>query len=188
MDSWERLLPDDSALQRGLSCIASETVAAGDPTTIRLIHREPNESSSTYPSEVVTCQTTDGRRLRLHCKYSNARKAYRHQRLCPGSAISPRKGPAHEARVYQEVLQPSASTAPAYYGTFQDLKTGFSCLVLEHIDDALKISEATNGLLYAARWLGHFHRESSTRPDLHVFLEHYDASFYLGLSGFPNDI
>ena len=182
MDSRNSSLPDDRTLQRGLCSIMDETVNADVSSNIRLVNREPNESSSTYPSEVVTCHTNDGRQLRLHCKYSKARKADRHLRVSPGSAIRPRKGTGHEARVYQEVLQPSASTTPSYYGTFHDSTTDLTCLVLEHIDDALKVSVANNGLLYAARWLGHFHRESSTRPDLHVFLEHYDASFYRFLS------
>jgi len=161
-------LPDDEALRRGLASILSTGDSGYRQLRFSVLGREYNEYSSTYPSEVVNCLLEDGRMLHLHCKYS---KELEHQ--------GHRKGIMHEARVYQDILQESTSTTPGYYGIYNDLGKGNTWLVVEHIENALRIAKSKNGLLHAARWLGNFHRENSKHPATYSILDRYDAEYFL---------
>jgi hypothetical protein len=161
-------LPNDNELQRGLSSINIATGREHDWSQIRLISREFSESSSSYPSEIVNCQTDEGRHLRLFCKYSITDHTDGH-----------RKGIIHESNVYGEVLQSYDSTTPAYFGIFKAPKAECRCLVLEHVTDAIGISRAHNGMRNAARWLGQFHKEGLGLKKVPMLLEKYDKEFYL---------
>jgi len=161
-------LPDDETLRRGLASILGTDDTGNRQPGFSVLGREYNEYSSTYPSEIVSCRMEDGRMLHLHCKYSKELELKGH-----------RKGIIHEARVYQHILQESTSKTPRYYGIYNDLRQGNTWLVLEHIDNALRVYGSENGLLHAARWLGNFHRENTKHLTTYSILEKYDAKYYL---------
>src|SRR5216683_1380858 len=89
------------------------------------MHREPTPYITTFPCEIVTCRFSSGKRLRLFCKYAAAQGKCSHGQ---------RGGVDYEAEVYRQVLQPYGATAPAFYGSYKDRKTGGTWLILEYLN------------------------------------------------------
>src|SRR5207248_3847198 len=119
-----------------------------------VLTREPHVYSSTYPSEVITCRLGDGAPLRLHCKYSAGR-----EHRCHGH----RGDLAYEAEVYRTVLRPMGAQVPQFYGSYQDPMTGWTWLVLEHMDKCCCVSDRLETMEQAACWLGRFHADAEAR-------------------------
>jgi aminoglycoside phosphotransferase (APT) family kinase protein len=91
---------------------------------------------------------------------------------------------AYEAEVYRQVLQPLPISSPKFYGAYKDEIAGEPWLILEYLDDSLRVNDLRDRTLMraAARWLGGFHRANVSRlsPASLPFLKRYDASYYLG--------
>jgi hypothetical protein len=164
------LLPNLQTLTVGLTSVLRSQVT--------ILDRQPNSYTTSFPSEIVRCRVDDGSELLLFCKYAAGGR--------PDSAYGHRGGVAYEAAVYRYLLQPSRVSTPTCYGTYTDLSTGDSWLILEYLGAHLRVYHATEtpagpmGL--AARWIGQFHRVSGERLS-HVpmpFLIRYDAEYYLG--------
>jgi hypothetical protein len=87
---------------------------------------------------------------------------------------------AHEAGVYQEILQFLPVSILRYYGTWVNEATGQLCLVLQSIGHLRADKAGWSGLMEAVRWLGHFH--SVVQGDIsHLSLpslQMYDTQFY----------
>jgi len=168
------LLPNLQTLTVGLTSVLRSQVTVLD--------RQPNIFTSTFPSEIVTCRVDEGSKLLLLCKYA----AGGHRENVYGH----RGGVAYEAAVYRHLLQPSHASTPTFYGMYSDISTGDSWLVLEYLDNSLRLhltstKEVTGvpapiGL--AARWIGQFHHVSEERVSYaqRPFLIKYDAEYYLG--------
>lgn len=141
---------------------------------VDVVERTANPYSSTFPSEILTC-LVDGRELRLLCKYSG--------RPC-NSGHGHRGGLDREAAVYREVLEPSSASTAAYYGACADPRTGQMCLVIEYLEDAVRVSKLPEmGTMdLACSWLGRFHAETEARLARggELPLNTYDADYYLG--------
>lgn len=159
--------PDLPALTAGLC-----TVLAGP---VRVVGRQPNERASTFPSEVVTVRGPDGSERRLFCKYEagDSHNSYGH-----------RGGVAYEAAVHRDVLRPLGVFTPFFNGAHVLPETGETWLVLNYLDDAVRVNRAPDpdAMGLAARWLGRFHaaqlaRFCGTAPP---FLNVYGADYYLG--------
>jgi len=158
-----------------------QTLTVGLTSVLRsqvtILDRQPNIYTSTFPSEIVACRVDNGSELLLFCKYA----AGGH----PDNVYGHRGGVAYEAAVYRHLLQPLQISTPTLYGTYIDLSTSDSWLVLEYLEQNVHVHRVTGvpapmGL--AARWIGQFHRVSEERL-LHVpmpFLIRYDAEYYLG--------
>lgn len=142
---------------------------------VSILAREPSPFASTYPSEVVTCRLTDGRRVQLLCKYE---AGFDH------TAFGHRGGVAYEAEIYRQVLKPLPVSKPKFYGLYKDEITGGMWFVTEYIDNSSLVKDSRDHtLMYAAaRWLGAFHQTNEARlsPDSMPFLNRYDAEYYLG--------
>lgn len=166
-------LPDLETLAHSFDTIFNENNSPKHRVTI--LAREPNPRTSTYPSEVVTCQLADGSELRLLCKYAAGRShnAYGH-----------RGGVTYEAKVYRHVLQPLPVSAPRSYGTYNDAISGEMWLIIEYFDKCLRVEDSPDPavLQAAARWLGRFHKisESVRSTDSPPFLNRHNAEYYLG--------
>jgi hypothetical protein len=164
-------LPDIKSLMAGLTSILSSESAHSQMT---VLHREPHNCASTFPSEMVTCQLDGGRCLRLLCKYSAGHHHNSHGH---------RGGVEYEAEVYRHLLQTSGSSVVTFYGTYADRATGWTWLVLEYLDDYLWVSRMPmpNALVQAARWAGQFHAaHESHRFTLKFRLNTYDEAYYVG--------
>jgi hypothetical protein len=158
-------LPDLETLTEGLAAILD---GAG-PEAARpvVVEREANAYGPSARSEIVTCRTPDGRRLRLLCKYET------------GDLHS---SVAYEADVYRHVLPPLGVTAPAFHGSFTEGVSGRAWLVLEYLDDMTPLDELfqSDVLEQAAAWLGRFHAAGEvwlarSGPS---FLKVYDGDYY----------
>ena len=162
-------LPDRQTLMLGLASIfRSNGYSSSQPT---IIDREPHIYTSTYPSEIVTCQLDDGVELRLLCKYSGGRT----------TTLWHTGGIDYEAKIYRHVLQPFEGSAPKFYGVYRDPTTGWTWLVLEYLDNCLWVSKIPDLLSRAARWIGQFHAASEARCQCASmsWLHTYDAEYYL---------
>ena len=93
----------------------------------------------------------------------------------------------YEARVYRNVVARSPLPAPKFYGTWTDPAGATSCLVVEYLDDGIRLHkvEEPGRMQAAARWLGAFHALwAGARPaDATSFLKHYDRDYYVGWVG-----
>jgi hypothetical protein len=161
-----------------------QTLAVGLASVLRsqvtILDRQPNTYASTFPSEIVRCQLGNGRRLRFLCKYGADHSTSL-------SGITGHKGGVpYEAAVYRHVLRTSRATTPTFYGAYRDLETGGTWLILEYLDDSVRLcskreSSAAMGL--AARWIGRFHNDATEERLSGAsvrFLNRYDAEYYLG--------
>jgi len=85
-------------------------VAPGPPaaSVTAVLERQVNSSSSTFESEIVTCRLSDGRDVRLHCKYERFRQSNEQDHASWGH----RRGGGYEGEVYRHVLEPIGCAAP----------------------------------------------------------------------------
>ena len=162
--------PEKRALAAGLSEILGGIVT--------VLAREPHEYWSTHPAEVVTCRSGSGATLRLLCKYSGGADSLAHGH---------RGGVAYESEVYRRVLAFPEVSTPRYHGTHVDPATGWAWLVLEYLDDCLRLEMTAGDAAHtrAARWLGAFHaaHERLAGDPSHAFLSRYDEKYYAGWVG-----
>ena len=166
---------NDRALSNALaSTLACEAQPAG---LVELLERHPNDRSSTFESEVVTCRLADGRELKLLCKYER----FRHSNIRDHGSWGHRRGDGYEAEVYRRVLRPLGAAAPRFFGVYRDDETGTTCLFLEYLDGA-QHPEGASTLPQAVTWLARFHRDAEPFAfnGEAVFLSRYDRSYYSG--------
>ena len=165
-------LPGKESLTRGLTAVFSHNGKLRGPLTV--VRRESSWYTSTFPSETVTCRFDNGTELRLHCKYGGDRFYTGHGH---------RGGPLYEAQVYDCVLRTHRpNPSPAFYGFYSDGAGRRTWLVLEHLEDSLRVSKIPAGMVRAARWIGQFHAGHAVLDPSSVpfWLKKYDAEYYVG--------
>jgi aminoglycoside phosphotransferase (APT) family kinase protein len=162
--------PDDESLKRGVATVLGmdEEQAGG----LRILSRAQNLYASTSASEVVACRAADGRVMRLLCKYGGRHPTEDHHGHGDRAA--------YEAVVYRAVLQPLGLTVPRCYGSYREASTGRSWLVLEYLENPLRVSRDPSGeaLISAAEWLGRFHAAAEARITAEMPLRRHDAAYY----------
>lgn len=164
-------LPNLQALAVGLTSVLGSQV--------NILDRQPNTYASTFPSEILRCQLANGRDLRLLCKYGAD-----HSTSLSGRT-GHKGGVPYEAAAYRYVLRTSSATTPKFHGAYKDLESGDTWLILEYLDDSVrlrKMQESSAAMGLAARWIGRFHNSTEERlSDASMrFLSRYDADYYLG--------
>ena len=163
-------LPTFQTLTLGLASVLESQVTVLD--------RQPNTYTSTFPSEIVRCRLGNGRELRLLCKYGADHRTSL-------SGITGHKGGVpYEATVYRHVLRTPRATTPTFYGAYKDGETGDTWLILEYLDDSVrlrKMREPSAAMTLAARWIGRFHNatEECLLGASMRSLTRYDAEYYL---------
>jgi hypothetical protein len=176
-DARTSAVPDDLALTAVLRRVLGSRVPSSGE--VRIVGRQPNVYASTFVSEVVTCQISNDRQLRVFCKYSTMPSEYRRQEY------GPHRGVRYEAEVYRQVLQHQEGRAPRFLGLEAGAGSGGACLFLECIDDYLRVDRAPvpEAIRAASVWSGRFHaahRQGDGGGTLPAFLVAYDADYYLG--------
>jgi hypothetical protein len=176
-DTRTSAVPDDLALAALLERVLGSR--APSSSAVRIIDRQPNVYASTFVSEVVTCQVSNGRQLRVFCKYSTKPAEYRRHEY------GPHRGVGYEAEVYRQVLQHQQGRVPRFLGLEAGAGSGGVCLFLECIDDYLRVDRAPvpDAIRAASTWCGRFHaahRQGEGAGTLPAFLAAYDADYYLG--------
>ncbi|HZO91060.1 MAG TPA: phosphotransferase [Chthonomonadaceae bacterium] len=173
MGTGSFVFPDMQTLTEGIFAVFR---ASGHPDArLSVLGRQSNIYTSTFPSEIVTCCLEDGRPLRLLCKHARGKdySAYQHK-----------YGPIYEAEVYRRVLQPLQASVPRSYGLYEEETTGRIWLVLEYLEDCLRVVKAPEpgAMRLAARWIGQFHAANAARLQREPlpFLNVYNAEYYIG--------
>jgi hypothetical protein len=165
------MLPDLDGLTMGLTTVFNTNGVARGSLTV--VHRERSPYSTTFPCEMVTCRFQDGSKLQLFCKYTGAIDYTGH-----GHRGKVRR----EIAVYQDVLGPLNLSQPRFYGSYTDSRTGQDWLILEYLDDSLRVQKVEGAVLVAARWIARFHAANQARlanfPP--AFLKTYDGEYYQG--------
>ncbi len=164
-------LPEDQALVTGLT----EVLGVDGSPGVRILDRSPAIWSSTYPSEVVTCQVGRDDQLKLYCKYMAGLRY---------ESFGHRGGVPYEVEVYRHVLAGLLLPVPRFYGAYRPPATDDVWLMLQYLDQGSRVTKGPQpeSVLQAARWVGSFHAANEariSRPEL-SFLKTYDAEYYLG--------
>ena len=144
--------------------------------TFEVLASEPNPAESTFPSEILTCRTPDGRTLTLFHKRAGGTG---HE--CHGH----RRGIGYEAAVYERVLELIGMSTPAFHGG-ENGGDGDGWLLISHLPGAERIDRIEHGdeaVVHAAAWIGRFHAAAERLPgDALATLHRYDAEYYRGWS------
>lgn len=163
-------LPSLQTLTAGLAYVLRRQV--------KILDRQLNIYTATFPSEIVRCQLGDGHELRLLCKYGTDHGTSL-------SAITGHKGGVpYEVAVYRHILRASRATTPTFYGAYRDGKTDHTWLILEYLDNSARLQftwEPSAAMVLAARWIGRFHNateERLSRASMR-FLTRYNTEYYL---------
>jgi len=143
--------------------------------SFRILNRQRNIYTSTFPSEIVTLQLKDKSCLKIFCKYGKLKE----------DTEKHRESVAYEADVYQHVLQPMQLPLPEFYGIHKGDSHDKVCLFIEFLEKAVRLAQTDEPeavIAQAARWIGNFHAVNETRvecPSLQ-FLNVFDEEYYLG--------
>ncbi len=164
-----------AADQNGLAAIVSTVLCRNGvaPGRVVAVHRKSAPHTTTFPCQILNCRFHNGIKLRLFCKYEGEESNRSHGQ---------RRGVAYEAEVYRRVLRPSRASAPAFYGSYIDQKTGSTWLILEYLPKSLRVGKVPGlkAMKLAARWIGRFHAANQARAAEDSFLTVYDAAYYAG--------
>lgn len=166
-------LPDLHSLTAGVNAVMAGN-GSGIPR-MTIVDRSPVVFASTYPSEIVTCRSEEFGELKLYCKYFAGLDydSYGH-----------RGGVHYEAEVYRGVLGSLPVSVPRFYGAYQDRAVGETWLILEYLDNTLRLGKGPQpeSILRAARWIGCFHSvsEARVRHSGSSILNTYTADYYQG--------
>jgi hypothetical protein len=165
--------PDLEALSVGLNAVVGGN--GSRRSRISILDRTPATYASTYPSEIVACQRGNHRQFKLYCKYM-AGLSY--------DSYGHRGGVPYEIEVYRHVLQPLPISVPRFYGSYNDVATGDTWLIIECVDPSLRLAKGPQPetMLRAAEWIGRFHAANEPRVSMAAlsFLNRYDSEYYLG--------
>jgi aminoglycoside phosphotransferase (APT) family kinase protein len=138
----------------------------------KIVSREPIPGG-TFPSEAVTCRLPDGSVIRAFCKYAGeeTHTVYGH-----------RGDVEYEALVYRTLLRRLPVSTPRLLGVHRDEVEGGTWLVIEFLEDTLRVSKVDDALPLAARWSGEFHAAAAEllAKERDAALKRYDIEYYSG--------
>jgi hypothetical protein len=141
---------------------------------LEVVRRESN-IQGTFSKEIVTCRLGNDEEIQLFCKYETAGDNHNDH--------GHRGGVALEAKVYQELLEPLAVSAPRLIGVFSDIERDEIWLILEYLENGMRIKLSTDpdAMGLAARWIGQFHAtyEDRRQTASMSYLRSYDNDYYL---------
>lgn len=163
-----RDVPSQLNLEAGLTAVLAAHVPSEH---LRVVHREAAVYESTFPAEVVTCRFADGAERMFYIKYhhDDQRDSFGHK-----------SGVAYEVMMYRDVLSRLALPVVKCYGSYVDPETGQTWLVLEFLEDSLRLEKSSLPPSEAAQWIGQFHRETAKWLARHEFVvtKRYDLDYY----------
>jgi hypothetical protein len=165
-------LPDTERL---LAVLAELMARRGLPRPVRIVHRHSNAYASTFPSETILCECSDGSVQRIHAKFQAGREHADHGH---------RRDLAYEASVYEQLVCPAGLSMPQWIGAHRE-DAGDVWLFIEHLEGSVELDEAPqpdDAMLEAARWIGTFHawHDRTGEPARFAALTRYGAPYYSG--------
>lgn len=129
----------------------ADATGSGARASVRILRRDSNAYSTTFPTEVVTCELNRSSGVRLFCKHFHFDAGHTHRE---------NSSSVYEIDIYRHLLRYSESSLPGFHGAWIDETTGEALLVLEFLENATRLTRSPDhvGALYAAAtWLGKFH-------------------------------
>ncbi len=173
------MLPDLETLASRLTAALSR--GRHEQRPLRIVRRSLPPFMSTFPNEIVTFQSPEGRNRRVFIKYQvgQGHDSYGHRGDIP-----------YEIEVYQHLLQTLPGFRPRCLGAHADPRTGDFALFLEYVYRSVRVSDIVwkrairqpEAMTDAARWIAKFHAAHEGRindPSL-TFLKRYDEDYYRG--------
>src|SRR5258708_25109504 len=122
------MLPDSATLAVRVAAALASFGAGG----VQILGRKRPRYMSTFPNEIVTCQSPDGAQRRLFCKYEAGQEH---------GSFGHRGGLAYEAEVYRQVLCPVRGFRPAFVGAHTDGARTGTWLLLEYLDRCTRLKD-----------------------------------------------
>lgn len=156
--------PDSIILKEHLSAMLGT-----NNSSLEIISREVFNESSTFPVEIVVCNTGTGNNINLFCKYLGG--------LGPNN-FGHRGGVEYEAKIYESILANAPVSKIKYFGQCLIKENGDLLLVMEYLGETLRMlySGDPDALPKAAHWVGNFHHLYEGKiPD---FVKKYDKEYY----------
>lgn len=140
-----------------------------DQTEVNIILRSDYLESSTFPVEIVTCQTSDGKILNLFCKYLAG--------MGPNN-FGHRGGLEYEAKIYEHILERIPLSKIKYFGQCRLDHNDDLLLVIEYLGEKQRMlySDDPDALIKAATWIGKFHTIYENKFSDHIKI--YDRDYY----------
>ena len=165
-----KLPPDLDKLVKILHPLVAKDESKGDQLTI--LGRE-RISSGTFPKEIVTCQLSNGNTINFFCKYSSG-----HEHNDYGH----RGGLYREKKIYDKLLNSIPLPTPKLYGNYFDETNDEVWLILEFIENSVRVSKAINSvsMVEAAKWIAHFHSKTAQKISQLSWLSTYDLEYFTG--------
>lgn len=143
-----------------------------DSEKIIILDRVLNNYSSTFPTEIVTCQIASDKKTKVFCKYFTREaehKLYGHR----GNQV-------YESLIYQYILRSMNVNYPKYYGTHFEPTTKKEILFLGYLENAVRFSKVPSSIIEAVKWIAKFHKKSQDKIDYKesAFMKRYDLNYY----------
>jgi hypothetical protein len=159
-------LPDTATLQGRLA----EALGC---SAVRVIERQPNPYTATFPNEIAKLELADGAVLQTFLKYESGGSNGSHGH---------RGGVPYEANVNRFLLAPLGVSVPEFHGFYADEQAGASFLVTEYMRGAIRVSMSSTAMARAAEWIGHFHARGEQLLERRPLpgLRRYDHGYYVG--------
>lgn len=156
--------PETNTLTKHLSAMMTKS-----DNPIKIISRNSFYESSTFPVEIVTCKTADGKNISLFCKYLGG--------MGPNN-YGHRGGVEYEAKVYSRILNKTSISKIKYFGQCKISDTDDALLVLEYIGETLCLhySADLDAWEKAAEWAGKFHNYFDGKAP--AFVKVYNKEYY----------
>lgn len=157
--------PDIEKLSQHLSLMIER-----DQSEVKIISRSNYIESSTFPVEIVTCQTSQGKIINLFCKYLAG--------MGPNN-FGHRGGVEYEAKIYEYILDKAPLSKIKYFGQCRLAGNNDILLVMEYLGKDLRMvySEDPDVLIKAAAWIGKFHNIYQNNSS--DFVKVYDRNYYI---------
>jgi hypothetical protein len=137
---------------------------------VEIISRANFIESSTFPVEIVTCKTKDGKTYSLFCKYLAGMGA---------NNFGHRGGVEYEAKIYELILDKAPVSKIKFFGQCRLNENGDLLLVIEYLGESLRMlySSDPDAIIKAAEWIGNFHKIQEVNAP--SFVTVYDKAYYL---------
>ena len=159
------IFPGKTILTQHLSSMLEK-----DHADINIISRLDYFESSTFPVEIVTCKTSQGKIYNLFCKYLAG--------MGPNN-FGHRGGLEYEAKIYESILDKTQISKIKYIGQCRLADNNDLLLVIEYLGENLQMaySEEPDILIKAAAWVGKFH--TIYENDNYEFIKVYKRAYYI---------
>ena len=170
------IYPPIDYLNIALENVLSNEEKFGKP--FRVVKRTPNLYSSTFHSEIVSCEFPDKKTQNIFCKFSDGKEIKKH--------AGHRQYLEYEAKVNRLILQNTDLSIINFVGSYSDSTNCFTWLFFEYLEPFLEVGEEkdySSAMIRAARWIGEFHSQNKNKVKLNKsWMFKYSRDYLISVS------